>query len=86
MMKPIKHARPDRAEAFLPDPEDGPVLTSPVGDDTESFAEEFIASITGGEFVLEDARNEETDEEVEDLRNGVWSTPPDALEEETKDA
>lgn len=76
MAKPTKHTRRDRAEAFLPDPEDSPVLGS---DEAESFAEEFIASVTGAEFLLEDARNEETDDEIDSIRNGAWISQAEYL-------
>lgn len=75
MVRPKSHTRRDDAEAFLPDPDDGPVVAF---DEAESFAEEFIASVTGAGFVLEDARNEETDEEVESVRSGAWLDQPDS--------
>lgn len=47
--------RRDHANAFLPDPASGTYIKA---DDAESIAEEFIASATSAAFVLEDARNE----------------------------
>jgi hypothetical protein len=52
--------RPDTADAFLPDPEDGVYITA---DDAESFAEEFIATATTGEYVEMDALDEVSDDE-----------------------
>jgi hypothetical protein len=48
--------RRDSGDAFLPDPASGTFLTVPA--DAECVAEEFIASITSADFVLEEARNE----------------------------
>jgi hypothetical protein len=79
MAKPRSHARRDHAEAFLPDPDDGVVIDEA---EAESFAGEFIASVTGGDFVVEEARNEETDEEIESVRSGAWSGDPDAADDE----
>lgn len=79
MARPSKHARRDRAEAFVPEPGEGEPITS---DDAEAFAEEFIASVTGAEFVLEDARNEETDEEIESIRTGALLTDGDGADDE----
>jgi hypothetical protein len=49
---PRRPARRDRADAFLPDPASG-AFVSLLPD-----AEEYIASVTGGDSVLEEARNE----------------------------
>jgi hypothetical protein len=55
--------RPDSGDAFLPDPiaegGHGPLPA----DDAEWFAEEYIASATTGEPIMEDARDEVVDEE-----------------------
>lgn len=59
-----KHGRPrrrDHADAFLTDPASGAYI--PV-DDAEAMAEEFIASATSAAFVLEDARNELSMDEI----------------------
>lgn len=64
-VRDARHAvkRSDDGEAFLPDPiaenEHAPLPA----DDAEWFAEEFIASATGGETVAEDARDEITEDE-----------------------
>jgi hypothetical protein len=47
--------RRDSGDAFLPDPASGTYISVP---DAESVAEEFIASATSADCVLEDARNE----------------------------
>lgn len=51
--------RPDDGEAFVP--ERGGPLTA---DDAESFAEEYVASATTGQSIVEDARDEIAEEEV----------------------
>ncbi|AKU98493.1 hypothetical protein AKJ09_05157 [Labilithrix luteola] len=52
--------RTDDADAFVPDPSEG----SHIGpDDAESFAEEFIATATTGEYIDMDAQDEVSDEE-----------------------
>jgi hypothetical protein len=53
--------RRDSGDAFLPDPATGTFITVP---DAESFAEEFIASVTSADFVLEEARNELSADEI----------------------
>lgn len=56
-MKPKKNERqprPDEDDAFAP----------LADDEAESFAEEFIATATSGEFVGEDARDEAVAEEL----------------------
>lgn len=53
--------RRDSADAFLPDPASGSYIAF---DDAESMAEEFIASATSAAFVLEDARNELSVDEI----------------------
>ncbi len=53
--------RRDSADAFLPDPASGTYIAA---DDAESMAEEFIASATSAAFVLEDARNEISSDEI----------------------
>jgi hypothetical protein len=53
--------RRDGGDAFLPDPATGTFITFP---DAESVAEEFIASVTSADFVLEDARNELSADEI----------------------
>ena len=53
--------RRDHANAFLPDPASGTYIQA---DDAESIAEEFIASATSAAFVLEDARNEVSMDEL----------------------
>lgn len=58
---PIKSERPDDGNAFVPDPSG---QSKPLkADDAESFAEEFVASATGGESVREDAHDEVVDDE-----------------------
>jgi hypothetical protein len=62
--KPVKRKRFDHVlegEAFLPDPARGGVIRD---DDVEALGEEFIATVTGGDSVVEDARNEETMDEL----------------------
>lgn len=56
-----RQARKDSADAFLPTPESG---TFERPHDAESFGTEFIASATSAGFVLEDARNELSMDEV----------------------
>lgn len=53
--------RRDSADAFLPAPESGTFLRE---SDAESFGTEFIACATSAGFVLEDARNELSMDEV----------------------
>ena len=53
--------RRDGGDAFLPDPASGAFIAV---DDAESAAEEFIASVTSADFVLEDARNELSIDEI----------------------
>ncbi len=53
--------RPDDGNAFVPDPS-GQLLPLRA-DDAESFAEEFVASATGGESVREDAMDQVVDDE-----------------------
>lgn len=53
--------RRDSGDAFLPDPASGTFITVP---DAESAAAEFIASVTSADFVLEDARNELSVDEI----------------------
>jgi hypothetical protein len=55
--------RPDAGEAFMPDPREEHLGVLPA-DDAESFAEEFIASATMGQSIVEDARDEVSDDEV----------------------
>lgn len=50
-----KSVRPDGGDAFLPEPASGTFVRIL---DAESAAEEFIATITSGDSVIEDARNE----------------------------
>jgi hypothetical protein len=49
------------ADAFIPFPAYGERIVS---DDAESLAEEFIAMATSAEYVLEDARNEVSMDEI----------------------
>lgn len=56
--------RRDGGDAFLPDPASGRFISSP---EAESVAEEFIASVTSADFVLEDARNELSSDELGDM-------------------
>ncbi len=56
-----RHRKIDEEKAFVADPARGGTIRD---DEVESFAEEFIASITGAESVVEDARNEETVDEI----------------------
>ncbi|MBX3210542.1 MAG: hypothetical protein KF850_00765 [Labilithrix sp.] len=53
--------RRDSGDAFLPDPASGTFVSF---SDAESDAEEFIASVTSADFVLEEARNELSIDEV----------------------
>jgi hypothetical protein len=55
-------SRRDGGDAFLPDPASGTFITVPA--DAESVAEEFIASITSADYVLEEARNELSIDEI----------------------
>jgi hypothetical protein len=55
--------RRDGGDAFLPDPGGG-VLIGAIGADAESAAEEFIAAVTSADYVLEDARNELSMDEI----------------------
>ena len=62
--KLTRRARPrreDHADAFLPDPDGGPVRTS--DDLAEELAEEFLMSATSGEYVGEDELDREVPEE-----------------------
>jgi hypothetical protein len=73
--------RPDDGAAFLPDATDATSTGqhNPLGGtDGESFAEEFIASATGGEPVEMDAQDEVVEEE--------WGGPFLELEAEEGDA
>jgi len=54
-------SRRDGGDAFLPDPAGGVFIAS---SDAESTAEEFIAAATSADFVLEEARNELSIEEL----------------------
>jgi hypothetical protein len=49
--------RRDGADAFIPEPPSGAFIAVPDAD-AGSAAEEFIASATSADYVLEDARNE----------------------------
>ena len=53
--------RRDGGDAFLPDPASGTFITV---SDAESAAEEFIASVTSADCVLEEARNELSMDEI----------------------
>ncbi|HEX6836128.1 MAG TPA: hypothetical protein VF334_06120 [Polyangia bacterium] len=53
--------RDDHADAFLPDPDGGPVRTS--DDLAEELAEEFLKSATSGDYVSEDELDREVPEE-----------------------
>lgn len=53
--------RDDDANAFLPDPDGGPVRTR--DGLAEELAEEFLLSATSGEYVAEDALDREVPEE-----------------------
>ncbi|MBX3206324.1 MAG: hypothetical protein KF764_14725 [Labilithrix sp.] len=53
--------RRDSGDAFLPDPASGTFISVP---DAESVAEEFIASVTSADYVLEEARNELSIDEI----------------------
>ena len=53
--------RRDGGDAFLPDPASGTFI---MVSDAESVAEEFIASVTSADCVLEDARNELSADEI----------------------
>lgn len=52
--------RRDGGDAFLPDPASGIFIAS---SEAESAAEEFIASVTSADYILEDARNDLSIEE-----------------------
>ena len=62
-MRPWKRRpfRRDGGDAFLPDPASGTFITVT---DAESAAEEFIASATSADCVVEDARNELSMDEI----------------------
>lgn len=53
--------RRDGGDAFLPDPASGTFITV---SEAESVAEEFIASVTSADCVLEEARNELSMDEI----------------------
>jgi hypothetical protein len=53
--------RSDDADAFLPDPEGGPARSN--DDLAQELAEEFLMSATSGEYVSEDAFDQEVPEE-----------------------
>jgi hypothetical protein len=53
--------RRDGGDAFLPDPTGGSLIRIA---DAESVAEEFIASATSADYLLEDARNELSMDEI----------------------
>ena len=53
--------RRDGGDAFLPDPASGTFITV---SEAESVAEEFIASATSAECVVEEARNELSMDEI----------------------
>ena len=53
--------RPDDGNAFLPDPDGGPAHVS--DDLAEELAEDFLKSATSGEYVSEDAFDQEVPEE-----------------------
>ena len=56
-----RRRRTDDADAFLPDPDGGPVHAS--DDLAEELAEEFLMSATSGEYVGEEVLNQEVPEE-----------------------
>lgn len=66
--------RDDHADAFLPDPDGGPVRTS--DDLAEELAEEFLKSATSGEYVGED----ELDREVPEESGGPFVIHPASYE------
>jgi hypothetical protein len=81
--------RKDSGDAFLPDPASGVFIPSRA-DDAEAFAEEFIAGATSADFVLEDARNELSMDEVggpfveDDVPpQSAWLVAEDSEEEPT---
>jgi hypothetical protein len=53
--------RRDRGDAFLPDSASGSFISV---HEAESAAEEFIASVTSADYILEEARNELTIDEL----------------------
>ncbi len=53
--------RRDAGDAFLPDPASGTFIRHA---EAESAAEEFIASVTSADFVLEESRNELSMDEI----------------------
>lgn len=61
MSKKRRPFRRDAGDAFLPDPASGTFIRLA---EAESAAEEFIASVTSADFVLEDARNELSMDEI----------------------
>ena len=87
---PQLRGRSDDGNAFMPDPEDGPVL---IHDDlAESLAEDFLEAATRGEEVAEDVREQVVPEELggpfvetsalEEFANDVdLANPPDASPE-----
>lgn|GEM_PF-5549570 len=56
-------ARPDAADAFLPDPSVRPEHRALLHTEGEPFAEQFVAAATGGEAVALEAEDEVSDQE-----------------------
>jgi hypothetical protein len=54
--------REDRADAFIPDPADGPAVTD--DDLAQTLAQEYLRSATSGEDTIEDAFDEVVPEEI----------------------
>jgi hypothetical protein len=69
-VSPQRHGRSDPADAFFPDPGDGPAR---VADDlAEELAEEFLASATTGQEQAEEALDQFVEEEI----GGPFVTSP----------
>jgi hypothetical protein len=87
---PHAHQRSDDANAFMPDPEDGPAR---IADDlAENMAEEYLQSATSGEDAAEESQDQIVPEEIggpfvetsgeEEFASGTdESNPPDAERE-----
>jgi hypothetical protein len=77
---PERLGRQDRADAFIPDPEDGPAH---VNDDlAETLAEQYIAAATSGEDTSDEVMDQVVSEEiggpfVETSAEDEYGTEPD---------
>lgn len=83
------HRRSDDGEAFLPDPSTS-AHGRTYGADAEFMAEEFLASVTSGESVEQDAADEVSDDElggpfIEENSADLDDLPADTLPEPSFD-